>query len=65
MIALAQELYLHYADKELAVKAREAAVCQLEDVSYGSSRACAGISKYVAERLKRLASDRDLARYIL
>lgn len=60
LIAFAQELYLHYADRDLAGMAREAAISNLADIDYGSRRDCRNISKHVEERLKQLASDDKL-----
>jgi hypothetical protein len=60
VIAYAQELYLHFADRDLAENAREASIRQLIDVSYGSKRDCRALSKYAEDRMKLLTADSKL-----
>jgi hypothetical protein len=60
LIACAQELFLHFAERDLAAKARDAAISQVTDASYGSKRNCRAISKYVEDRIKALAGDTKL-----
>jgi hypothetical protein len=60
LIAYAQELYLHFADRDLAARAREAAIRQMTDVSYGNKRDCRALSKYIEDRMKLLAADDKL-----
>jgi hypothetical protein len=60
IIAYAQELYLQFADRDLAQNAREASIRQLIDVSYGSKRDCRAISKYADDRMKLLMADAKL-----
>ncbi|MEJ2515103.1 MAG: hypothetical protein P8080_03440 [Gammaproteobacteria bacterium] len=40
VIALAQELYLHFSVRDLAKKAREAAVGAVQEIDYGSEHQC-------------------------
>jgi len=40
IIALAQELYLHFSANDLAVRAREAAIGTVQEVDYGSEYEC-------------------------
>lgn len=60
VIAYAQELFLHFADRELAKHVREASIRQLIDVSYGSKRDCRALCKYAEDRMKLLAADSKL-----
>jgi len=60
VIAYAQELYLHFSDRELAQNARETSIRQLIDVSYGSKRDCRALSKYSEDRMKLLTADSKL-----
>lgn len=59
LIACAQEFYLHFADRQLAVMARDAWLRQLLDANYGSRRECRALSKYIESRMKALADDDD------
>jgi hypothetical protein len=59
VIAHAQELYLHFADRELAAMACAASTRQVADVQYGDSAACREISRYMAERSQLLQIDSD------
>ena len=60
IIAYAQELYLHFADKEIAAKAREAYIRQLSDIRYGDINDCRTVSSYIEERVGRLEADSNL-----
>jgi hypothetical protein len=60
VIAYAQELFLHFFDRDLAKNMREAAIRQFMDVSYGSKRDCRALSKYAEDRMKLLATDNKL-----
>jgi hypothetical protein len=60
VIAYAQELFLHFADRKLAKHLREASIRQFIDVSYGSKRDCRALSKYTEDRMKLLAADSKL-----
>ena len=57
VIAYAQELYLHYEDQELAIKAREAIVRQVSDVRYGDKRDCRALSRFIEDRIKLFEAD--------
>jgi hypothetical protein len=59
VIACAQELYLHFADRELAVMARESSIRQVTDVHYGDSQVCREISRYLEERAALLQADTE------
>ena len=60
LIAYAQELYLHFADQEISIKAREAYIRQLSDIRYGDKHDCASISSYIEERIGLLEADRNI-----
>ncbi len=60
VIALAQELLLHFDADELAALAREAVSRQLSDVDYGSASVCRRLSRKMAERLQAFEATTDL-----
>jgi chromosome segregation ATPase len=60
IIAYAQELYLHFADQEISIKAREAYIRQLSDIRYGDKHDCRSMSSYIEERIGLLEADRKL-----
>ena len=60
LIAMAQELYLHFSDRDLSKQVREAAVSQLTDMDYGSARDCQNISRQVEDKLRQLVADTNL-----
>lgn len=60
VIAFAQELYLHFAGRELAARAREAAIMQVTDVNFGDRRACREISRHIESRVALLQNDATL-----
>jgi len=57
IIAYAQELYVHFAEREIAVKSREACVRQLSDIRYGDRHDCKSMSKFIEERIALLDAD--------
>jgi hypothetical protein len=60
VIAYAQELYLYFADRDLARHMLDSSLRQLKDVSYGSKRDCRGVSKYLEDRMSLLTMDSKL-----
>jgi hypothetical protein len=60
VIALAQELLLHFDADDLAARAREAVSRQLSDVDYGSASVCRRLSRKMADRLQQFESIKDL-----
>jgi hypothetical protein len=60
IIAYAQELYLHFADREIAVKSREAYIRQLSDIRYGDRQACQATTSYIEDRIALLETDGDI-----
>ena len=60
VIALAQELLLHFDPDNLALMAREAVSRQLGDVKYGNASQCRRMSRSLAERLQSFERIGDL-----
>lgn len=61
VIAMAQELLLHFDGDGLAAQAREAVSRQLSDVDYGTARICRRLSRRMAEQLQAFESIKDLS----
>ncbi len=61
VIALAQELLLHFDHDDLAALAREAVSRQLSDVDYGSASVCRRLSRRMAEQMQSFESIADLS----
>ena len=59
VIAYAQELYLQLSDQNIAQLARDAALNQINDVSYGGHRDCRAIRKNISERMQLLSADKQ------
>ncbi|RMF99217.1 MAG: hypothetical protein D6727_00590 [Gammaproteobacteria bacterium] len=53
-IAMAQELFLHFADGDIAARARESSARQLKDANFGHSADCRRLSRLAARRLHEL-----------
>jgi hypothetical protein len=62
VIAYAQELYLHFADDDLAERAREAAIRQFNDVVYGDKRDSRALSRAAELKLAALEADTKIRR---
>ena len=60
VIAYAQELVLLLLDSDIAKLAREAALSQVNDVSYGGSRTSREIRRNISHRLQMIAADTEL-----
>lgn len=60
VLALAQELLLHFEADDLAAQAREAVSRQLSDVDYGSASVCRRLSRKMAEQMQKFESITDL-----
>ncbi len=60
VIALAQELLLHFSRDGIAELAREAAERQLRDISYGGRSHCWKLSKRASEHMQTLEARGDL-----
>ncbi|MDP6436479.1 MAG: hypothetical protein QF790_00415 [Gammaproteobacteria bacterium] len=60
LIAYAQELYLHFADREIANLARESSIRGFDDLKFGNKRDCRAIGSYIEDQLKLLAADANM-----
>ncbi len=60
LIAIAQELYLHFASRGISGMAREASVRALADAKYGDISACRALTAHIEERVKKLQDGHDL-----
>jgi len=60
LIAVAQELYLHFSNRNVSTLAREASVRQVSDVNYGDIEACRDMNIHIEKYLRRLPSNQDL-----
>ncbi len=61
VIALAQELLLHFDQEGLATQASEAVSRQMGEMDFGSASVCRKISRAIATRLQEFESITDLA----
>ena len=64
VIAYAQELFLHFADRELAMLLKESSIQRMTDASYGSQRDCRSLCKYADDRMKALLADDVFAAFV-
>lgn len=60
LVAIAQELYLHFSKRNVSRMAREASVLQINDVNYGDITACRDTNIHIEKCLRRLPSGQDL-----
>ena len=60
LIALAQELYIHFHGHDVGFRSRQAVIQQLGEVSYGDMAACRELTQTINEQLKSMPSSRDL-----
>ena len=61
LIVIAQELFLHFNERNISVLAREAAVRQVHDASYGGIDECRDLNAYIEKRLRKMPGGEDLA----
>lgn len=61
IIALAQELYMHFSAGEFSNLAREASIRQVGDAQYGDPNECSELSKRIDVSIKALEESADLA----
>lgn len=64
LVALAQEMYLIFAEQDIAALASEAMVRSVADVRYGNHRDCRAVCKEIAEHLAALEGDAELGKRI-
>jgi hypothetical protein len=60
LIAVAQELYLHFSMHNVSRLAREASVRQVADVNYGDINACREMNIHIEKCMRSLPSGQDL-----
>lgn len=61
LIVIAQELFLHFDQRNISVLAREASVRQVHDATYGGIDECRELNTYIEQRLRNLPGGEDLA----
>ena len=61
LIVIAQELFLHFNERNISVLAREASVRQVNDATYGGIDACREMNEYIEKRLRSLPGGEELA----
>lgn len=60
LIAIAQELYLHFSKRNIARLAREASVRQVTDVNYGDINACRELNIHIDKYVRSLPAGHEL-----
>jgi len=61
LIVVAQELFLHFNERNISVLSREASVRQVNDATYGGIDECREINTYIEKRLRSMPGGGDLA----
>ncbi len=64
IIALAQHLYVHFSENDIARMARDAATRPIQDIKYGSEQDCKYLMGKIQELLARMREGSDWAREI-
>ena len=64
LIAIAQELFIHYSVQNISLLAREASVRQVTEVNYGNIEACRVMNAYIAKCMRSLPVGDDLVRKV-
>ncbi len=60
LIAIGQELYLHFSKRNIARLAREASVRQVADVNYGDINACRELNIHIDQYVRSLPAGHEL-----
>jgi hypothetical protein len=60
LIAIAQELFIHFSARNISVLAREASVRQVGDVNYGDIEACRELNSCIVSRIRSIPTGEDL-----
>lgn len=60
LIAIAQELYIHFKHRNISSMARESSVRKVADASYGSISECREMNNYIDERLQVLKAGQEM-----
>jgi hypothetical protein len=61
LIVVAQELFVHFDQRNISVLAREASVRQVNDASYGGIDECRDMNVYIEKRLRDMPGGVELA----
>lgn len=61
VIALAQELFLAFRERDVAMQARDASLRQVSEISYGGLEACRDLSKQIDGVLRKVEAMDELA----
>ena len=64
LIAIAQEFFLHFHDRNIGVMAREASVRNAADVSYGDIKECRKMNGHIEKLLRTLPVADDLIKQV-
>jgi len=64
LIAIAQELFIHFIQRNVSVLAREASVRQVSDVNYGDIETCRELNGHIAKRVRLLPVGDDLVKKV-
>jgi hypothetical protein len=60
LIAIAQELYIHFKHRNISSMARESSVRKVSDANYGSISECREMNSYIDERVKALKAGQEM-----
>jgi len=60
LIAIAQELFIHFGQRDVSVLAREASVRQVADVNYGDIETCRDLNAHITNSVRSLPVGDDL-----
>jgi hypothetical protein len=60
LIAIAQELYIHFKHRHISSMVRESSVRKVSDANYGSISECREMNSYIDERVKALKAGQEM-----
>jgi hypothetical protein len=60
LIAVAQELYLHFSEQNVSTLTREASVREVADVNYGDINACRALNIHIEKCMRSLPNGQEL-----
>lgn len=61
LIVIAQELFLHFNERNISTLAREASVRQVHEANYGEIDECRRMNAYIENRLRKMPGGEELA----
>lgn len=64
LIAIAQELFIHFSERNISVLAREASVRQVSDVNYGDIKTCRELNAHIATCVRSLPVGDELVKNV-